>query len=50
MGALLRRGGPAGPLALLILIVAGDLLLLSGLLTTLPDIDTIREAIPGLGP
>jgi hypothetical protein len=49
MGALLRRGGPAGPLALLILIVAGDLLLLSGLLTILPDIDAIREAIPGLG-
>jgi hypothetical protein len=49
MGRLLRQGGPAGPLALLVLIVAGDLLLLAGLLDVLPDIDIIRSAIPGLG-
>ncbi len=49
MGRLLRQGGPAGPLALLVLIVAGDLLLLAGLLNALPDIDVIRSAIPGLG-
>jgi hypothetical protein len=49
MGRLLRQGGPAGPLALLVLVVAGDLLLLAGLLTILPDTDTIRDAIPGVG-
>ena len=49
MGRLLRQGGPAGPLALLVLVVAGDLLLLAGLLDVLPDIDIIRNAIPGLG-
>ena len=49
MGRLLRQGGPAGPLALLVLVVAGDLLLLSGLLMILPDLETIRNAIPGLG-
>jgi hypothetical protein len=49
MGRLLRQGGPAGPLALLVLIVAGDLLLLAGLLEVLPDIDVIRSAIPGVG-
>ena len=49
MGRLLRQGGPAGPLALLVLIVAGDLLLLAGLLDVLPDMDVIRSAIPGLG-
>ena len=49
MGRLLRQGGPAGPLALLVLVVAGDLLLLAGLLDALPDIDVIRRAIPGLG-
>jgi hypothetical protein len=49
MGRLLRQGGPAGPLALLVLVVAGDLLLLAGLLEVLPDTDVIRNAIPGLG-
>ena len=49
MGRLLRQGGPAGPLALLVLVVAGDLLLLAGLLDVLPDTDVIRSAIPGLG-
>ncbi len=49
MGRLLQRGGPAGPLALLVLVIAGDLLLLSSLLAILPDLDTIRNAIPGLG-
>jgi hypothetical protein len=49
MGRLLRQGGPAGPLALLVLVIAGDLLLLAGLLDALPDIDVIRSAIPGLG-
>jgi len=46
---LLRQGGPAGPLALLVLVVAGDLLLLAGLLDALPDIDVIRGSVPGLG-
>ena len=49
MGRLLRQGGAAGPLALLVLVIAGDLLLLAGLLNILPDLDTIRNAIPGVG-
>lgn len=49
MGRLLRQGGPAGPLALLVLVIAGDILLLAGLLGIMPDVDTIRNAIPGLG-
>jgi hypothetical protein len=49
MGRLLRQGGPAGPLALLVLVVAGDLLLLAGLLTVVPDIEIVRNAIPGFG-
>jgi hypothetical protein len=49
MGRLLRQGGPAGPLALLVLVVAGDLLLLAGLLTVLPDLQVVRDALPGIG-
>jgi hypothetical protein len=49
MGRLLRQGGAAGPLALLVLVIAGDMLLLSALLSILPDVQTIRNAIPGLG-
>ena len=49
MGRLLRQGGPAGPLALLVLVIAGDVLLLAGLLTIVPDLDIIRNAIPGIG-
>ncbi len=49
MGRLLRQGGPASPLALLVLVVAGDVLLLAGLLEILPEIEVIRNAIPGLG-
>jgi hypothetical protein len=49
MGRLLRQGGPSSPLALLVLVVAGDLLLLAGLLTVLPDVDVIRNAIPLIG-
>lgn len=49
MGRMLRQGGLAGPLALLILLVAGDLLLVAGLLNILPDGQTIRNAIFGLG-
>jgi hypothetical protein len=49
MGRLLRQGGPAGPLALLVLVVAGDVLLLAGLLTVVPDIEIVRNAIPGFG-
>ena len=49
MGRLLRQGGPAGPLALLILVIAGDLLLVAGLLTVMPDIEVIRRAIPFVG-
>jgi hypothetical protein len=49
MGRLLRQGGVAGPLALLVLVVAGDVLLLAALLSILPDVQTIRNAIPGLG-
>ena len=49
MGRMLRQGGLAGPLALLILLVAGDLLLVAGLLNILPDARTIRNAIFGLG-
>jgi hypothetical protein len=49
MGRLLRQGGAAGPLALFVLVVAGDLLLLAGLLTVLPDIEILRNALPGFG-
>jgi hypothetical protein len=49
MGRLLRQGGAAGPLALLVLAIAGDILLLAGLLTVLPDAETIRNAIPIIG-
>lgn len=50
MGRLLRQGGLAGPLALLVLLVAGDVLLVTGLLDILPDAETIRNAIFGLAP
>lgn len=49
LGSLLRQGGAAGPLALMIVLVAGDLLLLAGLLLILPDIDAIRRSLPGIG-
>lgn len=49
MGRLLHQGGPAGPLALLVLVIAGDLLLIAGLLTVLPDFALIRDAIPLIG-
>jgi hypothetical protein len=49
MGRLLRQGGPAGPLALLVLVIAGNLLLLAGLLSVMPDMDLVREAIPVIG-
>jgi hypothetical protein len=49
MGRMLRQGGLAGPLALLILLVAGDVLLVAGLLNILPDAQTIRNAVFGLG-
>lgn len=48
MDRLLRQGGPAGPLALLVLVIAGDVLLLAGLLTVVPDIEIIRNAVRGL--
>ncbi|MCA9863976.1 MAG: hypothetical protein R2853_00930 [Thermomicrobiales bacterium] len=49
MGSLLRQGGAAGPLALVVVLLAGDLLLLTGLLLVLPDIDAIRRALPTPG-
>lgn len=49
MGRLLRQGGLAGPLALLVLVIAGDALLLAGLLAILPDPEVIRNAIPLIG-
>jgi hypothetical protein len=49
MGSLLRQGGAASPIALLVLVLAGDLLLLAGLLTVLPDPDVIRHVVPGFG-
>lgn len=49
MGRLLRQGGLAGPLALLVLVIAGDVLLVVGLLTVLPDVEVIRRAIPVIG-
>lgn len=49
MGRLLRQGGLAGPLALLVLVIAGDAMLISGLLTVLPDPEVIREALPLIG-
>lgn len=49
MGSLLRQGGAAGPIALLVILIAGDLLLLAGLLNILPDPDVIRSAIPLIG-
>ncbi|MBA2754949.1 MAG: hypothetical protein H0U40_10890 [Chloroflexia bacterium] len=41
--------GLAGPLALAILLVAGDLLLLIGFLDILPSLDTVRDALPLVG-
>ena len=32
-----------------ILVIAGDVLLLAGLLTIVPDIELIRNAVPGFG-
>jgi hypothetical protein len=48
MGRLLQQGGAAGPLALLVLIVTGDVLLLTGLLTVVPDFELVRDAFRGL--
>jgi len=48
-GRLIRQGGPAAPLALLVLAVAGNLLLIAGLLMILPDPEVIRRAIPIFG-
>lgn len=49
MGSLIRQGGAAGPLALIVVLIAGDLLLLAGLLLIVPDVDTIRRALPVIG-
>ncbi len=49
MGRLLRQGGVAGPLALLVIVVAGDVLLIAGLLTLLPNFEMVRDAIPVIG-
>jgi hypothetical protein len=49
MGSLLRQGGAAGPLALVVVLLAGDLLLLTGLLLVIPDIDAIRRSLPVIG-
>ncbi|MFN8594071.1 MAG: hypothetical protein U0031_21665 [Thermomicrobiales bacterium] len=50
MGRMLRQGGIAGPLALLVLLIAGDILLLTGLLNVLPDRQVIQNAIVDLIP
>jgi hypothetical protein len=49
MGSLLRQGGAAGPLALVVVLLAGDLLLLTGLLLVIPDVDAIRRSLPVIG-
>jgi hypothetical protein len=49
MGSLLRQGGAAGPLALVVVLLAGDLLLLTGLLLVIPDLDAIRRSLPVIG-
>ena len=49
MGSLLRQGGAAGPLALIVVLIAGDALLLAGLLANVPDIDAVRRSLPVIG-
>jgi hypothetical protein len=41
--------GPAGPAALMGMLVVGDLLLLIALLDILPTLDALREALPTVG-
>jgi hypothetical protein len=49
MSRILRQGGLAGPLALLLLVVAGDILLLAGLFAIVPDPTMVRDAMPLVG-
>ena len=49
MGRFMAQVGPAGPAAMLILLVAGDLLLLVALLEILPGLDEVRRALPLVG-
>jgi hypothetical protein len=46
MSRILRQGGLAGPLALLLLVIAGDILLLAGLFAIVPDPNMVRDALP----
>jgi hypothetical protein len=46
MGSLLRQGGAAGSARLVVRAPGGDLLLLTGLLLVIPDIDAIRRPCP----
>ncbi|MDQ3043651.1 MAG: hypothetical protein M3R06_00670 [Chloroflexota bacterium] len=45
-GRYLTNLGLAGPLALIAILLLGDVLLLIGLLAVLPSWDTVREALP----
>lgn len=49
IGRYIRQAGVAGPLALIAVLIAGDALLLIGLLDILPPLDEIREALPIIG-
>lgn len=49
MGRLLRQGGAAGPLALVVVLIAGDLMLLAGLLLIAPDASQLRQSLPVIG-
>jgi hypothetical protein len=49
LGRYMSQVGPVGPAALLLLVLAGDLLLLIGLLDILPGFEAIRQALPIVG-
>ena len=46
LGRFMEQVGPVGPIALMAVLVAGDLLLLIALLDILPSIQTVRDALP----
>lgn len=49
MGRFMVQVGAAGPAAMLILLIAGDLLLLIALLEILPGMSEVRRALPVVG-
>ncbi len=50
MGTFMGKVGPVGPLALMALLLVGDLLLLTAVLSILPTFDSVRDAVRGVLP